>query len=133
MTQQPELDNGVEVRGVIAMNGRGELCFFAHSRGDGVPLFRPGGGPMHAGWDDVADVMFAAEPRRVPHTALARLDHDYRASGDGVPDHDCDTELQARADYSPFLGTPAIFECSCGKRYGYEDEESEGAAWELLP
>lgn len=49
-----------------------------------------------------------------------------------APAHDCEAELKARPDYSVGHGTPAMFDCSCGKRYAYECEESEGAAWELV-
>lgn len=49
-----------------------------------------------------------------------------------VTRHDCEAELKARADYNIFRGTPDIFECSCGARWAYTDDESEGAWWEPI-
>ena len=46
--------------------------------------------------------------------------------------HDCEANLKAMPNYSPGRGTPAVFVCSCGKRYEYVSEESEGASWVLV-
>jgi hypothetical protein len=59
-------DGKVEVRGVVAVNGRGEMCFFAHSRADGVPLLL---GPRA-----LRDAVYAAPARRITHDQLAALD-----------------------------------------------------------
>lgn len=57
---------GIEVRGVIAMNGRRELCFFPDSRAEGVPL--------GAHLTGVKAAILAAPARRVSHATLAALD-----------------------------------------------------------
>jgi hypothetical protein len=73
-------DGKVEVRGVIAMNGYGELCFFASSMAEGLPICKPDGGPHdHAsvGEDELAYLLRAiinAPPRRCTHAQLAELD-----------------------------------------------------------
>lgn len=45
---------------------------------------------------------------------------------------ECERLLKARPDYSPGYGTPAVYECSCGRRFAYASEESEGASWQLI-
>jgi hypothetical protein len=67
-------DGKIEVRGVIAANGLGELCFFPDSRAEGLPLIGKDGR-----WKDavVARLYCAiadAPSRRVSHPALAALD-----------------------------------------------------------
>lgn len=58
---------GVEVRGVIAMNGRRELCFFPTAGAEGISL-----GDRVTG--QVRDAILAAPARRVPHDTLRTLD-----------------------------------------------------------
>lgn len=117
---------GIEVRGVIAMNGQGDICFFADSRAEGLPLIdkdgRWRGESDHRLYHAIAD----APVRRVSHEDLATLDPP------AAPEHDCDAELRARPDYSVGRGTPEVFDCSCGLRYAYCDSESEGAWWERV-
>lgn len=38
MAVNDQLGGGVETRGFVAKNGRGQWCFFAHSRANGVPI-----------------------------------------------------------------------------------------------
>ena len=119
---------GIEVRGVIAKNGLGELCFFADSRAEGFPLFREGGGPMQEGWDDVAAAILAAPARRVSHQDLADL-------LDPPPDplaHSCDRELRADPAYRPFTCQPVEWQCSCGRRFVHVCDEAEGCTWEAI-
>lgn len=113
-----EAPRGIEVRGFIAMNGSGQLCFFADTRATGVPL------DSHQ--VTVRMAIAGARARHVSRNALAELDPQPE------PKHDCEAELKARPDYSVGHGTPPVFDCSCGKRYAYVCEESEGAAWELV-
>jgi hypothetical protein len=64
---------GVEVRGVIAMNGMGQLCFFAHSRAEGLPLLDDGGSFL-ATPDELRRAITEAPSRRTNHRQLAKLD-----------------------------------------------------------
>jgi hypothetical protein len=81
MTETGPSDGRVEVRGVIAMNGRGEWCFFAHSRADGVPIpmAAAGASPSLRELRVLADFRKAVEvapTRRVTHSVLAEVDPD---------------------------------------------------------
>ncbi len=62
---------------------------------------------------------------RVPLAALGLPVNEQEETG-----HSCDAELKARPDYSVGHGTPDDYRCSCGTRFVYVVEESEGAWWE---
>lgn len=60
----------VRLYGVIARNGREELCFFpAEDCPEGVPLLD--------GMDAVMDAVLAAPEREVSHDAIRALNRDY--------------------------------------------------------
>lgn len=62
-------DGRIEVRGLIAMNGNGELCFFAHARAEGVRLFDDQGRQL-----SITDAILTAPARRVTHAEIRTLD-----------------------------------------------------------
>jgi hypothetical protein len=45
---------------------------------------------------------------------------------------DCERTLKALPTYNVFRGTPAVFNCDCGNRFVYEDDEANGASWFLV-
>jgi hypothetical protein len=65
---------GVEVRGVVARNNRGEVCFFADSRADGLPLLGHDGRPMTSALAHLCRAVAESTSRRVPRADLERLD-----------------------------------------------------------
>lgn len=67
-TSQP---GGMEVRGIVGMNGYGQLCFFSHSHAEGVPLVDSFGMVAVAALREAVE---SAPARRVTHTAVAALD-----------------------------------------------------------
>lgn len=42
----------------------------------------------------------------------------------------CERELKNRADYDKFRCRPAVFVCSCGRRWDHVCDEAEGCGWE---
>ncbi len=110
---------GVEIRGFIGMNGNREICFFATSTADGVPL------GYH--FPGLKDVIVAAPARRVSHDDLAALDPPAAEAA-----HDCDTELRADPAFRPSQCKPETFMCSCGKDYAHVCDEAEGCWWEAM-
>lgn len=68
--------DGVEIRGVIGMNGNGQLCFFPHSRATGVALFDEFGTVAAA---RLREAVEAAPARRFTHAEVAALDPPIRA------------------------------------------------------
>lgn len=67
-------DGLMEIRGVVGMNGRGELCFFAHSRAEGLPILGDDGRAMTSSLAHLPREVREAPPRRVSHADIARLD-----------------------------------------------------------
>jgi hypothetical protein len=67
-------DGLIEVRGVIAMNGQGEVCFFAHSQDEGLPILGDDGRAMTSNMPHLARAVRNAPPRRVTYPTLWRLD-----------------------------------------------------------
>jgi hypothetical protein len=57
-------DGQTEVRGVIAMNGYGQLCFFPTSKSEGHPIVEKG----------LMGAIIVAPARRKTHAELERLD-----------------------------------------------------------
>ena len=60
--------------GVIAMNGRGELCFFADSRAEGVPIIDKAGRSIEPMPPRLYCAIADSPARRVSHPDLAALD-----------------------------------------------------------
>jgi hypothetical protein len=71
-------DGRMEIRGIVGMNGRGQLCFFPHSRADGVPLFDSFGTVAAAA---LREAIETAPARRFTHTEVAMLDPEEMRSG----------------------------------------------------
>lgn len=67
-------DGLIEVRGVVAANGRGEVCFFAHSRADGLPILGDDGRAMTSSLAHLAREVREAPVRRVTREDFAVLD-----------------------------------------------------------
>lgn len=67
-------DGLIEVRGVVAMNGRGEVCFFADSRAEGLPILGDDGRAMTSSLAHLPREVREASPRRVTRDAFAALD-----------------------------------------------------------
>jgi hypothetical protein len=66
---------GTEVRGVVARNGYGDLCFFATAESDGFPILDKDGS-FRCTPDELRRALYAAPPRRVLHATLRSLDPD---------------------------------------------------------
>lgn len=71
----PPDDGRIEVRGVIAMNGRDELCFFPHARAEGVPVPR-GGSPSGVidALDQFRDAITDSPARRLTRHQVEAVD-----------------------------------------------------------
>lgn len=67
-------DGTIEVRGVVAMNGRGEVCFFADSQDTGLAILGDDGRAMTSNLPHLARAVSRAPARRVTLAALWRLD-----------------------------------------------------------
>jgi hypothetical protein len=118
---------GIEVRGVVAMNGEGRLCFFADSRAEGVPV--PGidyspRGPISM--DELGRAIVAAPARRVTRDELEALDPPAPVA------HDCDVELRGSPNFHPGQCRRDTFQCSCGTQYAHVCDEAEGCWWEAM-
>lgn len=116
---------GIEIRGFIAMNGNGRLCFFPDAHAEGVPVPAIDYGPRGPlSFDELGHAIILAPARRVSVEDLAALDPPAPVV------HSCDAELKADPSYDMFRCRPVEWTCSCGRSFVHVCDEAEGCSWE---